>query len=76
VRGTVTERQIDQRSVEFPRIDDRLLGMPARYGVTMGAGKLVRYDLERGIAEEHSFGTVAEPGGPGEALFAPADSDA
>ena len=24
----------------------------------MGTGKLVRYDLERGTAEEHSFGTA------------------
>jgi len=75
-RSTVTEQQIDERAVEFPRIDDRLVGMPARYGVTVGAGKLVRYDLERGTAEEHSFGTAAEPGGPGEAVFAPADTDA
>ena len=33
-RGTVTEQQLDDRPVEFPRIDDRLVGMPARYGVT------------------------------------------
>jgi carotenoid cleavage dioxygenase-like enzyme len=75
-RGAITEQQIDERAVEFPRIDDRRAGMPARYGVTVGSGKLVRYDLERGTAEEHSFGTAAEPGGPGEAVFAPADSDA
>jgi carotenoid cleavage dioxygenase-like enzyme len=75
-RGTVTEQQIDERAVEFPRIDDRLVGMPARYGVTVGAGKLVRYDLERGTAEEHLFGTATEPGGSGEAVFAPADTDA
>jgi carotenoid cleavage dioxygenase-like enzyme len=73
--GTVTERQLDERAVEFPRIDDRLVGMPARYGVTVGAGKLVRYDLESGTAEEHLFGTAAMPGGPAEAVFAPADSD-
>jgi carotenoid cleavage dioxygenase len=75
-RGTVTEEQIDERAVEFPRIDDRLVGLPARYGVTVGMGKLVRYDLERGSAEEHSFGTATKPGGPGEAVFAPAHSKA
>ena len=75
-RSTVTEQQIDERTVEFPRIDDRLVGLPARDGVTVGTGKLVRYDLERGTAEEHSFGTATEPGGPGEAVFAPADTDA
>ena len=74
-RGTVTEQQIDERAIEFPRIDDRLVGMPARYGVTVGAGKLVRYDLESGTAEEHSFGTATAPGGPAEAVFAPADSE-
>ena len=75
-RGTVTEEQIDERSVEFPRIDDRLVGLPARYGVTVGMGKLVRYDLERGTAEEHSFGTATKPGRSGEAVFAPAHSEA
>jgi carotenoid cleavage dioxygenase len=69
--GTVTEQQIDERAIEFPRMDDRLAGMPARYGVTVGAGKLVRYDLERGTAEEHSFDT----GRPAEAVFAPSGSD-
>lgn len=73
-RNTVTEQQIDERAIEFPRMDDRLAGMPARYGLTVGTGKLVRYDLERGTAEEHSFGTATEPAGPGEAVFAPADS--
>ena len=28
--GTVDERQLDDRGVEFPRIDDRLAGLPAR----------------------------------------------
>jgi carotenoid cleavage dioxygenase-like enzyme len=75
-RGTVTEEQIDERAVEFPRIDDRLVGLPARYGVTLGMGKLVRNDLERGTAEELSFSTATKPGGPGEAVFAPAHSEA
>jgi carotenoid cleavage dioxygenase len=75
-RGTVTEQQIDERPIEFPRMDDRRAGMPARYGVTVGSGKLVRYDLERGTTEEHSFGSAAEPGGPSEAVFAPAASGA
>ena len=73
-RGTVTEEQIDDRAVEFPRIDDRLIGVPTRYGITVGSSKLVRYDFARGTAEEHSFGTATQPGGPGEAVFAPANS--
>jgi carotenoid cleavage dioxygenase-like enzyme len=74
-RGTVTEQQIDERAIEFPRMDDRRAGMPARDGLTVGTGKLVRYDLEHGTAEDHSFGTATAPGGPAEAVFAPADSD-
>lgn len=72
--GTVTERQLDDRQVEFPRIDDRLAGLPARYSVSVGTNKLVRYDLEAGSAEEHSFGTSASPGWPGEAVFVPSAS--
>lgn len=66
-KGVVTERQLDDRPVEFPRIDDRLAGLPARYGVSVGKGSLVRYGLDTGQAVEHSFGT----GGPGEAVFVP-----
>lgn len=66
--GTVTERQLDDRGVEFPRIDDRLAGLPARYAVSVGDAKLVRYDLSSGTAVEHVFGN---DGGPGEAAFVP-----
>jgi carotenoid cleavage dioxygenase len=69
--GTVTERQLDDRAVEFPRIDDRLATLPARYAVSVGHGRLVRYDLTTGDAVEHAFGTVESPGGPGEAVFVP-----
>ncbi len=72
--GTVTERQLDDRRVEFPRIDDRLAGLPARYAVSVGDARLVRYDLNSGSAVEHRFGTDDEPGGPGEAVFVPSPS--
>jgi carotenoid cleavage dioxygenase-like enzyme len=72
--GTVSERQLDDRPVEFPRIDDRLAGLPARYAVSVGTNKLVRYDLTTGGAVEHSFGTADSPGGPGEAVFVPSMS--
>ena len=71
-KGTVDERQLDDRGVEFPRIDDRLAGLPARYSITVGDGRLVRYDLDRGGAEEHRFGGSA----PGEAVFVPAGASA
>ena len=69
--GTVSERQLDDRAVEFPRIDDRLAGLPARYAVSVGDSRLVRYDLTTGSAVEHAFGTAESPGKPGEAVFVP-----
>ncbi|MDZ4264583.1 MAG: carotenoid oxygenase family protein, partial [Mycobacterium sp.] len=73
-RGTVTERQLDDRVVEFPRIDDRLATLPARYAVSVGDGNLVRHDLRTGEAAEHRFDGTGGPGGPGEAVFVPSTS--
>jgi carotenoid cleavage dioxygenase-like enzyme len=70
--GTVEERQLDDRSVEFPRIDDRRAGLPARYGITVGGGSLIRYDLDRNASDEHRFEAGRAHGEPGEAVFAPA----
>jgi carotenoid cleavage dioxygenase-like enzyme len=72
--GVVEERQLDDRGVEFPRVDDRLAGTAARYSVAVGSGALVRYDLQGDTAIEHRFGRGrhGSPGAPGEAVFAPA----
>ncbi len=70
--GAVTERPLDDRAVEFPRIDDRLAGMPARYAVSVADNSLLRYDLTTGAAVAHDFGV----GGPGEAVFVPAEGPA
>jgi carotenoid cleavage dioxygenase-like enzyme len=76
--GTVSEEQIDDRAAEFPRVDDRLVGLDARYGhaTAIGtgddkeSGALLRYDLRTGAMVGHDFG----PGRfPAEAAFAPAD---
>jgi carotenoid cleavage dioxygenase-like enzyme len=72
--GTVAESRLDDRVVEFPRIDDRLATLPARYAVSVGDASLVRHDLVTGAAVEHRFGTAASPGGPGEAVFVPSAS--
>src|ERR1700694_1661733 len=72
--GPVTERQLDDRPVEFPRIDDRVAGLPARYAVSVGTNKLLRYDLDTGSATEHPFGTADAPRGPGEAVFVPSST--
>ena len=73
--GVVEESQLDDRGVEFPRVDDRLAGAAARYSVAVGSGALVRYDLQRDTATEHRFGADGShraPSAPGEAVFAPA----
>ncbi|KAA2263475.1 9-cis-epoxycarotenoid dioxygenase [Solihabitans fulvus] len=68
--GTVREEQLDDRPAEFPRVDDRLTGLPARHGHTTAGGTLRRHDLRTGRVSTHDFG----PGRtPGEAAFAPAD---
>ncbi|CAN5457825.1 carotenoid oxygenase family protein [soil metagenome] len=74
VDGTVSESQLDNLAVEFPRIDDRLAGLPARYSVSVAADSLIRYDLSTGATERHRFGTAGSPGGPGEAVFVPSTS--
>jgi carotenoid cleavage dioxygenase len=72
--GRVTDRQLDERPVEFPRIDDRLTSLPARYAVSAGTEQLIRYDLTTGSAVEHAFGTAESPGRPGEAVFVPSSN--
>jgi carotenoid cleavage dioxygenase-like enzyme len=73
--GMVEESQLDDRGVEFPRVDDRLAGVAARYSVAVGSDALVRYDLQRDTASEHRFGgrgSHGAPSAPGEAVFVPA----
>jgi carotenoid cleavage dioxygenase-like enzyme len=70
--GKVTERQLDNRAVEFPRIDDRLAGLPARYAVTPTDTSLLRYDLTTGTSQEHTL----DNGVPGEAVFVPSSGAA
>ncbi|MYW89505.1 9-cis-epoxycarotenoid dioxygenase [Amycolatopsis rubida] len=75
-RGTVAEDPLDDRDGEFPRVDDRLAGLDARFGHVTGrhgpAGPLVlrRYDLHTNASREHLF---PEGHVPGEAVFVPAD---
>src|SRR5205085_432033 len=81
-RGVVAERQLDDRPGEFPRVDDRQIGLPARRGwmTTMpadgndrGSGSITVYDLAAEASVTHDFG----PGRvPSEAVFAPADDRA
>ncbi len=71
----VIEQGLDDRPIEFPRIDDRLTGRRHRYGFAVSAttsvadpSGLVKYDLATGRSEVCEFG----PGQmPGEGVFVP-----
>ena len=76
--GAVTETQLDDRDIEFPRVAEHLVGLENRFGyctATFGErNALVKYDLVSGGAVEHDFGTNCIPG---EAVFVPsADASA
>ncbi|WP_308191783.1 carotenoid oxygenase family protein [Kitasatospora humi] len=68
--GTVREEQIDDRPGEFPRTDDRLVGLDSAHGHITSGTSLVCYDLATGRTTSHDFG----PGRtPSKAAFVPAD---
>ena len=81
----VTEEQIDDRPGDFGRVDDRLVGLEARYGYLMalaGEGNaeepvygsaLYKYDLTTGQCWEHQLGGGVRGAEP---VFAPASPDA
>ena len=79
----VKEERLDDRGQEFPRVDERRVGLPHRYGYAVAVGDadgilgtesvLIRHDLERGTTETRSFGAGANLG---EAVFVPRSADA
>lgn len=77
--GKVIEERLDERSIEFPRHDERLVGREHRYGygAVFGAGAehgpTVKYDVRTGATEVHDHGTgrvTLEP------VFVPRSDDA
>ena len=84
-RGKVTEELVDDRPGDFGRVDDRRVGLPARYGYLMalaGEGNaeepvygsaLWKYDLTTGACVEHHLGDGVRGSEP---VFAPAGPDA
>ncbi len=69
--GAVSERLLDDRSSEFPRVADAEAGLDARYGYTMSvlpdgaAGELIKYDLADGASRtSHIFPNGHTPGEP------------
>lgn len=76
VTGAVSERQLDDRFSEFPRVPDSLVGLKGRYGYTMSAtedesaGEIFKYDMDNDFARtSHVFPTGQRPGEP---VFVPA----
>ena len=90
--GRVTQRRLDDRGQEFPRVDDRIISRPHRYGYSAVIGEVNRAITVSGDFSDDAFanailrhdlaaGTVqAREFGRdhtvGEAVFAPADPDA
>ena len=83
--GSVSEDQIDDRPGDFGRVDDRRVGLDARYGYLMAmAGEgvaeepvygsaLWKYDLRSGGCEEHHLGEGVRGAEP---VFVPASPEA
>lgn len=75
--GRVKEERVHDRSQEFPRVPDALVGRAARYGYSVGFGApgtthapLFKHDLQAGTTETHDFGPTSVAG---EAVFVPRD---
>jgi carotenoid cleavage dioxygenase len=76
--GQVKEERLDDRGQEFPRIDERLVGRPYRYGYSVTVGSqddilasdagLARHDLVAATSEVRDFGAGATIG---EGVFVP-----
>jgi carotenoid cleavage dioxygenase len=81
--GAVRPERLDDRGQEFPRIDERRVGLPHRFGYTVAVDRphdtlgmesaIVRHDLSSGTSEARSMGTNSSIG---EAVFVPTSPDA
>ena len=77
--GGITSTPLDDVSCEFPRVDERLVGLKHRFGYVAAVGDedtggkplwttIKKYDLQRGTSEQRRFGAG---NGVGEPLFVP-----
>ena len=75
--GAVTESQLDDREIEFPRVAEHLVGLENRFGYAVGSfgdqNALVKYDLSDNSSTLHDFGADRIPG---EAVFVPSAESA
>ncbi|GEL25949.1 retinal pigment epithelial membrane protein [Pseudonocardia sulfidoxydans NBRC 16205] len=70
--GKATETALDDRAVEFPTVDDDLVGRDSRYRYAVsqerGTAGIVKLDMVAGAVTEHPLGTGTVAG---EAVFVP-----
>jgi carotenoid cleavage dioxygenase len=77
--GKVLEERLDDRGEEFPRVDERVVGRPHRYGyaanvgIDFAHGPMLKHDLEEGTTIAHDFGNGRVTG---EGVFVPRRADA
>ena len=81
--GALKSEPLDDRVAEFPRVDERRVGLKHRYGYMAGAGErmgsmpgftaIYKYDQQTGRQETHDFG---EANGCAEAVFVPRSANA
>jgi carotenoid cleavage dioxygenase-like enzyme len=90
--GKVTQQRLDDRGQEFPRVDDRIISRPHRYGYSAVIGEVTRTITAAGDFSDDAFsnallrhdltrGTVearefGRDATVGEAVFAPSSPDA
>ena len=79
---SVKEEQLDDRAQEFPRVDERVVGRPHRYGYAVSSPTgpvavtewcLIRHDFAAGTSTVRRLGSGVTPG---EAVFVPRADDA
>jgi carotenoid cleavage dioxygenase len=81
--GKVVEERLDETAQEFPRVDERLVGRPYRYGYAVGTSPgttgisapdaILKHDVATRRTQTVAFGPGREPG---EFVFVPSSADA
>jgi carotenoid cleavage oxygenase len=80
--GKVIEERLHDRAQEFPRVDERVVSRPHRYGYTVGfeltdelqlSNVVMKHDLAKRTTETRAFG---EDQRPAEMVFVPDSPDA
>ena len=79
----VKEERLDDAATDFPRVDDRRIGLPSRHGYAMGMDAsaatlsfdryLYKYELASGLRQTHDLGSGVRGAEP---VFAPRNGTA